>query len=175
MTLETALLILPPREVQVFSYPLREEFDSEATRSQLPAHITLLYPFVSPDKIDKTIPTLEQLLKKCSPFNLTLDKYGQFEGTIFLEPSNSQTVTQLYDHLANAFPDFPIYSGEHGPDLHPHLTLARFDDPLEAAKIELPPTPSFTFEVENIYLYLGSADDEIPFIPRAVLPLGGDQ
>jgi 2'-5' RNA ligase len=170
--LETALLILPPREVQVFSYPLREAYDSDATESQLPAHITLLYPFITPDKIDQTLPALEQLLKECSTFELTLDKYGRFEGTIFLEPSDPQPVLELYEHLAGAFPDFPIYGGEHGPDLHPHLTLARFDDPAKAAEIELPPTPSFTFLVDKIHLYLGSAEDDNPFVPRAVIPLG---
>ncbi|MGD2162735.1 MAG: 2'-5' RNA ligase family protein [Anaerolineales bacterium] len=171
--LETALLILPPRKVQVFSYPLRDAYDSEAADSQLPAHITLLYPFVPPDKIEETIPRLEKLLKDCSPFELTLDRYGRFEGTIFLEPSDPEPVLELYEHLAREFPEYPIYGGEHGPDLHPHLTLARSDDPADLSAIELPPTPSFTFLVERLHLYLGSADSEIPFVPRAVIPLGG--
>jgi 2'-5' RNA ligase len=171
--LETALLILPPREVQVFSYPLREAYDSQAAGSQLPAHITLLYPFVPPDEIDETIPRLEQILEDCSPFELTLDRYGRFEGTVFLEPSNPEPVLELYEHLASEFPQFPIYGGEHGPDLHPHLTLARSDDPVDLADIELPPTPSLIFRVEKVHLYLGSSDSEIPFIPRAVIPLGG--
>lgn len=173
--LETALLILPPREVQVFSYPLREAYDSEAAGSQLPAHITLLYPFVPPDQIEATIPRLERLLKKCAPFELTLDRYGRFEGTIFLEPSDPQPVLQLHEILAEAFPEYPIYGGEHGPDLHPHLTIARFEEPAEAIGIELPPTPSFTFRVERIHLYLGSSDEDTPFVPRAVIPLGGKE
>ena len=171
--LETALLILPPREVQVFSYPLREAYDSEAAGSQLPAHMTMLYPFVPPDKIDTTLPRLEKLLEDCPPFELTLDRYGRFEGTIFLEPSDPVPVMQLYDYLASEFPEFPVYGGEHGPDLHPHLTLARFDDPAEATDIELPPTPTFTFTVDKIHLYLGSTDSDIPFVPRGVIPLGG--
>jgi 2'-5' RNA ligase len=173
--LETALLILPPREVQVFSYPLREAYDAEAAGSQLPAHITLLYPFVSPDEIEETIPRLEKLLADCPPFDLTLDRYGQFEGTIFLEPSDPEPVLELYEHLAREFPEFPIYGGEHGPDLHPHLTLARSEDPSELAAVKLPPEPSFTFTVRKIHLYLGSEDSHIPFVPRAVIPLGGER
>lgn len=174
-SLETALLILPPREVQVFSYPLREAYDSQAAASQLPAHITLLYPFVPPEEIESTVPRLEQLLTNCPPFELTLDRYGRFEGTLFLEPSDPEPVLQLYEYLADAFPEFPIYGGEHGPDLHPHLTLARFDNPAEAASIVLPPTPSFTFTVDKIHLFLGASDGEAPFVPRAVIPLGGDR
>lgn len=171
--LETALLILPPKEVQVFSYPLREAYDSQAAGSQLPAHITLLYPFVPPGLIDATVPKLRKLLEDCPPFELTLDKYGRFEGAIFLEPSDPEPVLRLYDLLAREFPEFPIYGGEHGLDLHPHLTLARSEDPAELASIELPPTPSFTFRVDRLHLYLGSSDEDIPFIPRAVIPLGG--
>lgn len=174
-SLESALLIVPPRAVQVFSYPIREAYDSQAAGSQLPAHITLLYPFVPPDIISEKIPELEQVLAEFQPFNLTLDKYGQFEGALFLEPSDPQPVLQLFEHLRSAFPDFPIYAGEHGPDLHPHLTLARFDDPAQAGRIELPPTPEFTFPVEKVHLYLGSTEGNIPFIPRAVIHLGGAQ
>jgi 2'-5' RNA ligase len=173
--LETALLILPPREVQVFSYPLREAYDSEAAGSQLPAHITLLYPFVPPDKIEGTIPRLKKLLEDCPPFELTLDRYGRFEETIFLEPSDPKPILRLYEFLAQEFPEFPIYRGEHGPDLHPHLTLARSEDPTVLAAVELPPAPSFTFRVEKLHLYLGSSDPEIPFVPRAVIQLGGEK
>lgn len=173
--LETALLILPPKEVQVFSYPLLEAHDSQAAGSLLPAHITLLYPFVPPDMIDETVPRLRRLLADCPPFELTLDKYGRFEGTIFLEPSDPIPVLQLYEYLAREFPEFPIYGGEHGPDLHPHLTLARSDDPAELSSIELPPTPNFTFWVDKLHLYLGSSDEDIPFVPRAVIPLGDQE
>ncbi len=173
--LETALLILPPREVQVFSYPLREAYDAELAGSQLPAHITLLYPFVAPNEIEATIPRLEKLLADCPPFDLTLDQYGRFEGTIFLEPSDPEPVLELYEYLAREFPEFPIYGGEHGPELHPHLTLARSEDPGVLAEIELPPVPTFTFTVDKIHLYLGSADSDIPFVPRGVIPLGGEK
>lgn len=170
--LETALLILPPRQVQVFSYPLREAYDSEAAGSQLPAHITLLYPFVAPDQIEGTIPKLERLLSDFPPFELTLDQYGRFEGTIFLEASDPSPVLKLYEYLSREFPEFPVYEGEFGPNLHPHLTLAHFENPTEASSIDLPPTPSFTFMVDKLHLYLGSSDSDIPFVPRAVIPLG---
>jgi hypothetical protein len=52
--------------------------------------------------------------------------------------------------------------------------LARFDDPKEVDNIELPPVPSFSFSVDKIHLYLGSTEDDAPFIPRAVIPLGNN-
>jgi 2'-5' RNA ligase len=171
-SLETALLIVPPREVQVFSFPLREEYDIEAFNKNVPAHITLLYPFVPPEIVEASIEKLTTVCKDYPSFDVTLDRYGSFEGAIFLEPSDPEPVIRLHRHLASAFPEYPVYGGEHGPDLHPHLTLARFEDPERTQDVALPPTPSFTFAVDKLHLYLGSTTEDIAFIPRAVIPLG---
>ena len=172
MALETALLIVPPKPVQVFSFPLRERYDTEAFDNSVPAHLTMLYPFVPPDLIESTVVKLKAVCSEVPPFEVTLDRYGQFEGTLFLEPSNPEPILNLYHRLAEAFPEYPVYGGEHGPELHPHLTLAQVESEAEAAKIELPPVPSFTFNVDKLHLYLGSTEDDTPFIPRAVIPLG---
>jgi len=172
MSLETALLIVPPKEVQVFSFPLREAYDNEAFNKNVPAHMTLLYPFVPPKIVDETIEKLKVICKEYSPFEVTLDRYGSFEGAIFLEPSDPEPVMNLHRHLAASFPEYPVYDGEHGIDLHPHLTLARFENPNQADEVVLPPTPKFTFTVDKIHLYLGSTIEDIAFIPRAVIPLG---
>ncbi len=173
MALETALLIVPPKDVQVFSFPIREEHDSDALDQNLPAHMTLLYPFVSPEKIEPAAEKLRRVLAEVPPFEVTLDRYGQFEDALFLEPADPAPIMALYERLARAFSEFPIYEGEHGAALHPHVTLARFQDPAQADAIQLPPTPSFTFLVDKLHIYLGSIDGDEPFIPRAVIPLGG--
>jgi 2'-5' RNA ligase len=171
MELESALLIVPPRNVQAFAYPIREIHDS-LSFNRVPAHITLLYPFVPPEQVDDAIATLTPLCAAFPTFELTLDRYDRFEDTLFLEPSDPGQVLELYQRLIAAFPDFPLYEGEHGGELHPHMTLARFENPDEGDTIELPPTPSFTFIVNKLHLYIGSTEDEAPFIPRAVIPLG---
>ncbi|TET98972.1 MAG: 2'-5' RNA ligase family protein [Anaerolineales bacterium] len=172
MQLETALLIIPPKPVQVFCFPIRERYDIESFKSNVPAHITLLYPFVPPDQVDTAIEELNRLCAGIPPFDVTIDHYGTFKGAIFLEPSDPDPIVQLHHQLSQIFPEYPVYGGEHGSELHPHLTLARFDDPEEADNIELPPAPSFSFTVDKIHLYLGSAEHDTPFIPRAVIPLG---
>jgi 2'-5' RNA ligase len=172
MDLETALLIVPPREVQVFSFPLREKYDNKAFSQNVPAHLTLLYPFIPPDIVEEAIVKLRVVCDDIQPFELTLDRYGSFADAVFLEPSDPEPVLKLHQNLADAFPEFPVYNGEHGPDLHPHLTLARFEKPEQADEVSLPAVPSFTFMVDKIHLYLGSATEDIAFIPRAVIPLG---
>lgn len=171
MQLETALLIVPPRPVQAFAYPLREAYDQDSF-SRVPAHITLMYPFVPPEMVDQAVERLKPICADFPAFEITLDRYGSFEDALFLEPSDSTKILELHRTLTDAFPEYPIYEGEHGIDLHPHLTLARFSDPGEAKDIELPPPPSFTFHVKQVHLYLGEPEGETSFIPRAVIPLG---
>jgi len=171
MEYETALLIIPPQNVQTFAYPLRELYDSEWF-IRVPAHITLLYPFVLTDQIDAAVTRLTPICSSFPPFDLILDHYGRFEDTLFLEPSNSEKLRELHQRLTNAFPDYPVYQGEHGQVLHPHVTLARFDDPKQAEAIEIPPAPCFNFEVKQLHIYLGSQDNQAPYIPRVIIPLG---
>ena len=173
MALETALLIVPPKEVQVFSYPLRSEYDSEAFDNKLPAHLTLLYPFVPPEMVESAIDKLNQVCSNIRPFEMTLDHYGRFDDAIYLAPSDPEPVLALFRMLASEFPEYPVYEGEHGDELHPHLTLARFGSSAEEKAIELPPEPRFTFTVDKIHLSLGSTEDDTPFIPRAVIALNG--
>ena len=168
---ETALLIIPPQKVQAFAYPLRELYDREWF-TRVPAHITLLYPFVPPDQIDSAVKRLTPICSAFPPFDLVLDRYGRFEDALFLEPSNPDKLRQLHQQLTTAFPDYPVYQGEHGQELHPHVTLARFGDPKETEAIEIPPAPHFNFEVKQLHIYLGSQDDQAPYIPRVIIPLG---
>ena len=169
MTYETALLIIPPPPVQAFCYPWREQYDQESF-VRVPAHITLLYPFVPPEIVDETVAQLTQLGADTLPFEVVLSKYGQFEGILFLEPENPEPIQNLFHELADTFPEYADYDGI--KELHPHLTLAQSNDPGEIEKLDLPPEPHFSFTVNKIHLYLGSPDDDIPYVPRAVIPLG---
>ncbi len=163
MELESALLITPPRPVQAFAYPLREEYDADSF-AKVPAHFTLFYPFVPADQSDLVAEILKPICGKHPAFDVTLEKYGQFEDVVFLEPSEPEPFIALYESLAEAFPD---YARE---DFYPHLTLGRATDP---SKIHLPDPPSFTFPVDSIRVYVGSPEDHVaPYIPRLTIPLG---
>jgi 2'-5' RNA ligase len=171
MAIETALVIVPPKNVQAFAYPLREEYASLSFH-QMPAHITLLYPFVSEGEIDPALHILNQVCSHIAPFELTLDCYDRFENVHYLTTSEPDIVIRIQGTLAKAFPDYPLYSGVHGSVFVPHLTLADFETRAESEGFELPPAPLFKFQVSNLHLYLGETDAQAPFIPRAVIPLG---
>jgi 2'-5' RNA ligase len=170
--LESALLIIPPPPVQSFAYPLREEHDT-LSFSQAPAHITLLYPFAGAQDLEDAIHRLKRVCEGVAPFIVTLDRYGRFDDAIFLEPSDPEAILNVYQLVSGEFPEYPLYGAEHGSELHPHLTLARFDDPKLGEGIDLPPEPRFEFLVEKLHIYLGSPLEDIPYIPREVIPLQG--
>ncbi len=163
MELESALLITPPRPVQAFAYPLREEYDSDSF-AKVPAHFTIFYPFVPADESDQATEVLTSICAEHPAFDVTLEKYGQFEDVVFLEPSDPTPFIALYNSLAEAYPDYAR------GDFHPHLTLGRAQDP---SQIPLPEAPSFTFTVDSIRIYVGSPEDQVaPYIPRLTIPLG---
>jgi 2'-5' RNA ligase len=169
--LETAVLIIPPHEVQCFAAPLRRQAMPER-RMQVPAHITLLYPFAPPAAINAALPRLRRVLAEGEPLDVTLDRYGRFPNAIFLEPAKPQSLLDLHDRLALAFPEYPIYSGEFGHTFRPHLSLASSDDTSKPLELALPPVPSFTFRVDRVFVFAGDPQAAVPYLPLAVVPLG---
>ena len=160
--MESALLIIAPKPVQAFAYPLREEYDPKSF-AKVPAHITLFYPFVPAALAEEEGGKLESICGKFSPFEVTLDHYTRLDDAMALEPAEPEPILALYQALAKAYPDYSR------ADYRPHLTLARASDP---SSIPLPEPPSFTFRVDKLHLYVGLPDDVAPFIPRLTLPLG---
>ena len=160
--MESALLIIAPKPVQAFAYPLREEYDPKSF-AKVPAHITLFYPFVPAALAEEEGSKLESICGKFSPFEVTLDHYATLDDAVALEPAAPEPILALYQALAKAYPDYAR------ADYRPHLTLGRASDP---GSIPLPEPPSFTFRVEKLHLYIGLPDDVAPFIPRLTLPLG---
>lgn len=169
MELESALLIIPPKPIQAFAYPYREEHDPESF-ARVPAHITLFYPFVPAEEVEAAVGKLTKAVSGHSPFEVTLDHYGQVSDSVYLEPADPEPLITLYASLADAFPSFALPPGE----FHPHLILARMVADSDASKLNLPADPSFSFTVEKIHIYVGALEDrDAPYIPRAVIPLDG--
>jgi len=172
MELESALLIIPPKSVQAFAYPLREEYDPRSF-DRVPAHLTLFYPFIPAEQADQVAQEIRKLCSRHPAFELTLNRYARTADAIYLEPEDSGALVDLYRTLAQAYPEYVRRTEGAEVPYRPHLTLARLANPQQAEQIEMPPTPSFTFTVEKLHIYVGSREEETPYIPRATIPLGG--
>jgi 2'-5' RNA ligase len=119
---ESAFIAAVP-EAEPYVAKLREQFDPSA-KLGVPAHITLLYPFMSPELIDTAI--VEQaraVVAAVRGFAFRLANVSRFPGVLYLAPDPAAAFVELTERLVRRFPDFPPYGGQYG-DVVPHLTVA---------------------------------------------------
>jgi hypothetical protein len=119
---ETALLLpVPAAEPAVSRHRARLD---EAARDGVPAHITVLYPFVAPAGISTPqLASLGRLFAGVAAFEFTLDRVGWFgEQVVWLGPRDPAPFSALTSAAFSAFPCCPPYGGQHAVVI-PHLTI----------------------------------------------------
>jgi 2'-5' RNA ligase len=120
MTRRTAL-IAPVPEAEPAVEAIRATHDPSAARG-VPAHITILFPFLSPDEIDEA--ALRELFGRFAAFDYTLDRVEQFEdGHVWLRPMPMWRFGDLTAAVSERWPERPPYEGAFDIAV-PHLTLS---------------------------------------------------
>lgn len=115
-------MVLAPRTGAVVA-SFRERFDSSSPTG-MPAHVTVLYPFV--DALDVTAAVLaevDELASDTSAFAYRFDAVGRFPAALYLAPSPSAPFVALTDAAAARWPQHPPYEGRFETVI-PHLTVA---------------------------------------------------
>ena len=122
---ETALVVLVP-SAEDHILDLRRGLSSGA----MPAHITVLYPFVRTSSITTEVVTLlRRTLREVEPFTFELSKVGWFEERVlYLVPNPTAPFQEMTQLLACAFPRYKPYRGEFR-EIVPHLTVAEGASP----------------------------------------------
>lgn len=106
--------------------PLRRwrKFDP-AARAGMPAHLTLVFPFMDSRGVDEAVRVrLRDALAPFGPIEMVFDRLGAFPGGVWLEPADSAPPLRLIQALAAAFPEHPPYGGAF-ERLIPHATIAQ--------------------------------------------------
>ncbi len=116
---------------------LRSRFDPSAALG-VPAHVTVLYPFMPPAQFTPEIlARVQAALRGQGPFGFVLGRVARFPGVLYLAPEPAEPFVALTQALAHAFPDFPPFGGVHDA-IVPHLTVAQGDEAtLQQAEGEL--------------------------------------
>lgn len=85
----------------------------------MPAHLTLLYPFVPPAKMDRaTLSRLEAASTGLRSFDAEFDDFGWFaDQVLWLAPSRPEPFENLISRLTDALPEFPPCGGAIRPQL----------------------------------------------------------
>jgi 2'-5' RNA ligase len=110
----------------------RARYDPVA-KMGIPAHITILYPFMAPERIDGAVEReLALLFASRAAFDFQLVATRRFPRTLYLAPAANGPWVDLTRLVVSRFPDHPPYEGTFDT-ITPHLTVA---DDVELAVIE---------------------------------------
>ena len=118
------VLLVPELEPRIAD--LREAHDP-AARQGMPAHLTLLYPFMDPVKLGPTQRgRLAEVFRGFAPFDLTFSRIGRFPEVLWTAPDLAEPIVELVRAIVAAFPDYPPYGGQF-ETIVPHVTVAHGD------------------------------------------------
>ena len=122
-----SIIIVSVPEAEPFVAALRERFDPAAGRG-LGAHITLLYPFMAPERIDGAVlGRLAAVAAGVAPFAFQLTHLARFAGTLYLAPEPPAPFVALAVQLLQEFPELRP-RGWRAEALVPHLSVVRKSD-----------------------------------------------
>jgi 2'-5' RNA ligase len=121
--LRSALIVeVPEAEPLVGAWRAKHDWSAQ---HGVPAHITVLFPFVETERIDGTLlEELRTLFAGQAPIEFSLTELRDFpDGTLWLAPEPAEHFRRLTELVVERWPDYPPYEGLHDVVM-PHLTIA---------------------------------------------------
>lgn len=143
---ETAIVLLVP-EVGASIDAIRATHDPSAAQG-VPAHVTLLYPWVPAPAQALDLERLRTVIAAFEAYDMTFRALGAFERTLYLAPADIGETTRLATAIFDAFPDYPPYRGAVG-EFVPHLTIADGIADLGVVRRESDPAVAATLPIES--------------------------
>jgi hypothetical protein len=128
-----ALVVLVP-EAEELVADLRLRYDPAAAEG-VPAHVTVLYPLVSPIA-DDTVDKIAAICRRHTPFSAEFAAVERFPGlVVWLRPDPSERFSALIAAATAEFPESPPYGGTIAEPV-PHLTVADGVDAATASTLQ---------------------------------------
>ena len=96
----------------------------DAAGLAVPAHVTVLFPFLAPDAIGASVEeALGEIAGALDAFEVRFERIGRFPDVVWLAPEPVTPFVSLTDAVASRWPDHPPYGGAFEEVVH-HLTVA---------------------------------------------------
>ncbi len=128
-------LIVPVPEFESFIRHHRT-FNDAVSPEGVPAHLTLLYPFLPPLGCKEAHREVAEFFAEVEPFEFKLTEVGWFdERVVFLAPEDPSPFVSLTERLIEHWDVCIPYGGRHGGAHVPHLTLGIEGTPEEMASL----------------------------------------
>jgi 2'-5' RNA ligase len=133
----------------------RRRFDPSASAG-VPAHVTVLFPFLDIDRITNTVVgDLRTLIGARSPFTVRFEECRRFPDVLYLAPTPDQPFRALTEEIAKRWPEAPPYEGQF-TEVIPHLTVAHGQQPaiFEELQAELADQLPATATISSVSLFV---------------------
>ena len=118
------LVAVPEAEPVVGDWRLRYTLDAPAG---IPAHVTILFPFVEPARLADAEARLAELVAATPAFDVVFARTARWPEILYLEPDPAEPFVALTRAIEREWPDQPPYGGAH-ETIVPHLTVAESPD-----------------------------------------------
>lgn len=163
----SSALVLPVEWAEPLVGRWRAEHD-EAARAGLPAHITILYPFLPVRALTDAVEAeLRRIAAERKRFRCVLERVGRFPGVVYLAPEPEEPFVELTQAIWSRWPERPPYGGAYDTVV-PHLTVAIGAEPPGLAETL---SKSLPIEGELTELWLMERDRHGRWQRRADFPL----
>ena len=156
---QTALVFLVP-EAEAPLSRVASTFP-QLVRPGLPAHVTVLAPWIPLDEVDqKALVLCANLAASMPETTVSFNKIGMKPGFVYLDSDEASSIEAICDATKRTWPYLPPYAGKH-KDVRPHITLALGDmrdgDQEVIADLVLPSLPiRSSFESLHVVSFNGS-------------------
>jgi hypothetical protein len=120
---QTAVIVAVPEAAPVVD-GWREQTCGGTSSRGVPAHVTLLYPFVPADELGAaTVAQLAALFAAAAPFDAAFREVRRWPELAYLAPDPPEPFVALTEAIVARWPAQPPYAGETA-EIVPHLTCA---------------------------------------------------
>lgn len=159
---------VPEAEPVAGAWRLRHTYDAPLG---MPAHVTLLFPYVPAEHVADAEERLAALLAAADAFDVEFRRTARFPGVLYLAPEPTEPFLALSRAIWAEWPEHPPYEGVHDTVV-PHLTVAESDDPalLDSIAADVEPQLPFAAEVRDAAVFV--EDEGGRWYEHRRLPLG---
>jgi 2'-5' RNA ligase len=127
------------------------ERDDPSAAAGMPAHVTILYPFIRARAIDAAVEReLAAVVGRFAAFDFRLERFGRFPGVLYLAPEPGAPFVEVTRAIAERWPAYQPYGGAFS-EIVPHLTIAAGEEPAGAEQ-ELEPQLPVAARAEEVWL-----------------------
>ena len=170
--LRSALIVEVPEAAEAVD-GWRERTSAAKPSGGVPAHVTLLFPFVpAPEIDDALLAELRTLFGGFRAFTFELQRLQRLPSVLYLAPEPPEPFVHLTEALVASYPDYPPYDGIFD-SIIPHVTVAEGEpEVLDEAERDIRQALPITARADEVTLIEEVEPDQARWQVRARIPLG---